>query len=96
MKHEQLVAGLGKLGFESDMHGSDLCIVVTDLMGIPEGDMSWDWCDLYVDFLSHAARYEITGEGHNLLPLAETCYTFLVTCAERERKKRQLEHVQNA
>lgn len=77
MKHEQLVAGLNHLGFESDLHGTDLNGVVAELMGIPEMDMEWDWFDVYMKFLDKASDYPITGDGKNLLPLAEACYEML-------------------
>lgn len=40
MKYKQLVVGLGKLGFQSDLHGTDTCGVVVELMDIAEMDMT--------------------------------------------------------
>lgn len=78
MKHEQLMAGLKRLGFHSDLHYLDLMGVVAELMRIPEAEMNWEWCDVYISFLKQAKQYEVTGDGKNLLPLAEACYAALV------------------
>lgn len=84
MKHEQLISGLKNLGFVSEFYGSDLCAVVAELMGIPEENISWDWMDIYMSFIRKAVHYEITDNGKSLLTLAETCYTFLKSYAEKE------------
>ncbi len=99
MKHEQLIQALQQLGFNSDLHGLDISGVVAELMGIPEGNMSWEWFDVYMSFLEQAGHYEITGDGMNLIPLAETCYLFLMNCKKAEQttnKKKVLERILNA
>lgn len=85
MKHEQLVAGLTRLGFESDLHGTNLCNAVAALIGIPEKDRSPEWFDLYMKCIDKASAYPITGNGNNLLPLAETCYEMLKEKGNREQ-----------
>jgi len=85
MKHEQLVQGLQSLGFNSDIHGSDICAVVAALMGISPENLSWDWLDIYMNFLKQSTAYEVTDTGSSLQELANTCYTFLTTQAEKER-----------
>lgn len=79
MKHEQLLTGLHRLGFESDLHGSNLCDVVAELMGKRRGMQGEEWQTLYVQFMEKAGSYTITGNGHNLLPLAEQCYECLAS-----------------
>ncbi|MES2779209.1 MAG: hypothetical protein V4651_04840 [Bacteroidota bacterium] len=77
MKHEQLLAGLSRLGFESDWHSLDLSGVVAELMGIPEADRSGEWFEHYMDFVGKAGNYPVTATGNNLQPLAEACYEML-------------------
>jgi hypothetical protein len=89
MKRQQLIIGLNKLGFQSNIHGSDLCAVVAELMGIHSEEISWEWFDCYMDFLGHAGDYQVTGDGKNLLPLAEICYVNLSICAERDRNMKR-------
>jgi hypothetical protein len=86
MKHEQLIAALRKLGFESDVHGLKILEIIAGLMGIAEEEITWEWSEGYVDFMCQVRKYKIKGNGENLLPLAEACYKFLSACAEREEK----------
>lgn len=88
MKHEQLVQALQLVGFQTDLYGLDLSGVVAELMGIKEADISWDWFDIYMNFLCKASQYEITGTGENLLPLAEACYVFLNDQLRMESERR--------
>lgn len=83
MKHEQLIGGLSNLGLQPDLHRLDICLIVADLMGLSDTNMPSDWMETYMDFLGHAECYEITGDGKNLVPLAEVCYSFLMKCVER-------------
>jgi hypothetical protein len=78
MKHEQLLEGLHRLGFHSELHGSGLSTAVAELMGTRKEDISEEWFEQYMRFLHKATRLEITGNGGNLLPLAELCYESLV------------------
>jgi len=71
MKYEQLIHGLRDLGFQTDIHGSDLCAVVAELLGIPADDITLDWLDTYMGFIKQAPLYPITDTGDALLPLAE-------------------------
>jgi hypothetical protein len=87
MKHEQLIAALRKLGFESNIHGLKILEIVAGLMGIAEEEISWEWSEGYVNFMSQVRKYKIKGSGKNLLPLARECYKFLIVCAEREQRK---------
>ena len=89
MKHEQLINGLYKLGFQSDIYGLNISGVVAELLGIKEKDISWEWFEIYMDFIGKAKHYEITGRGKNLLSLAETCYTFLISHIEKERAEKE-------
>jgi len=83
MKHEQLVSGLRSLGFDSNLHGSDISAVVAELMGINATDMSMQWMDVYMSFVKKAGDYTITDTGSSLQALAETCYTFLLHTSTR-------------
>lgn len=87
MKHEQLINGLKDLGFESDLHGLELVSIVAELMGAPELKSNSEWFDGYMNFLSMADQYEITGNGRNLIPLAETCYMYLKKCVQNSMIK---------
>lgn len=86
MKHSQLLTGLHKLGFSSEMHDTDICGIVAELMDIPEMEMSWDWAGIYLKYVRQSEYYEITNNGKNLLPLAETCYNLLIQCANKEKE----------
>jgi len=77
MKHEQLINGMQQLGFESDMHGTDISTIVATLMGIAEDNISEDWMNVYLSFIRKAKEYTISDSGTTLLSLAETCYVFL-------------------
>ncbi len=83
MKHEQLINGLKDLGFESDLHGLELVSVVAEFMGSPELKSNSDYFDTYMIFLSMADQYDLTGNGRNLIPLAETCYMYLMKCMQK-------------
>lgn len=89
MKHEQLIDGLYKLGFSSDLHGLNISGVVAELLGIKEDDIDSEWFEIYMDFLSQAKHYEICGTGKNLRPLAETCYTFLTSQLQQELAEKE-------
>jgi hypothetical protein len=78
MKHEQLLAGLYRLGFESHLHNTDLSETVAALMGLSEDRMPQQWLDTYMAGLKKARNYRVTASGQNLLPLAESCYELLV------------------
>ncbi|MCR6637788.1 MAG: hypothetical protein NVV82_02005 [Sporocytophaga sp.] len=60
----------------------EIVSVVAEFMGAPELKSNSDWFDAYMNFLSMADQYEITGNGRNLIPLAETCYMYLKKCME--------------
>lgn len=77
MKHEQLVHGLHQLGFESQLHTLDIMAAVSELMHIPQEQLTWLWSDAYINVLKQARQYPITADGKNLLPLAEQCYVVL-------------------
>jgi len=77
MKHEQLVGGLQQLGFQTDLHGSDISAIVAQLLGISENNITNDWLDVYMSFIRQSRQYTITDTGTSLLSLAETCYGFL-------------------
>lgn len=79
MKQEQLIAGLNRLGFKTDLHGSGLSQAVAGLFGIAASDIGWH--ELYMACIEQAPDYDITGDGKNLLPLAESCYTQLLQLA---------------
>jgi lambda repressor-like predicted transcriptional regulator len=87
MKHEQLIAALRKIGFESDIYGLKILEIVAGLMGIAEEEISWEWSERYVNFMNQVKDHKIKGNGKNLLALAEECYQFLKECAEREVKE---------
>lgn len=89
MKHEQLIDGFYKLGFSSDLHGLNISGVVAELLGIKEENISWDWFEIYMDFLGQAKHYEITSTGKNLRPLAETCYLFLKLHLDKEQREKE-------
>lgn len=74
MKHWQLVEGIHRAGFESDMHYLGLMRVVATLMGLPEGDVPAPWLETYMDYLAKAGRYPLTGRGDNLEGLAKECF----------------------
>lgn len=78
MKHEQLLAGLHRLGFESTLHHTDLSETVAALMGLSEESMPQQWLDTYMAGLKKARNYRVTASGQNLLSLAEGCYELLV------------------
>ncbi|MES2558705.1 MAG: hypothetical protein V4590_03135 [Bacteroidota bacterium] len=77
MKHEQLVAGLCHLGFESDAHHLDLWRVVAELMGIREPDRKTEWFEVYMAFLGKAGTYPVRADNEHLLPLAEAFWESL-------------------
>jgi hypothetical protein len=83
MKHEQLLGAFEKIGFQSDIHELLLLDIIAEVMGVPPKKMSWDWVDIYMKFMKAAEGFEITGNGKNLLPLAEACYAALKTCIEK-------------
>jgi len=78
MKHEQLIRGMQSLGFNSNVHGSNISTIVAGLMGIKEDDISWEWMDVYMSFIKQATNYEITDTGSSLQQLANTCYSCLL------------------
>jgi hypothetical protein len=80
MKHEQLIAALRKIGFESDSHRLKILEIVAGLMGIREEEISWEWSEGYVNFMCQVRKYKMRGNGENLLPLVEECYQFLIEC----------------
>lgn len=85
MKHEQLLTGLCRLGFESDLHGSNLGKTVAKLLDLPQPERNEEWFELYVKFIEKAASYKITGDGKNLYPLAEAAYTLLAQFAAKRK-----------
>src|SRR5689334_7720044 len=87
MKNYQLLQGLEKLGLstENGLHTSSLLEIIAQLMGIPEQQLSDEWCETYMGFLGQSTRYEITTHGDNLQPLAEACYGLLVSQAKWDK-----------
>lgn len=46
-----------------------------------------DWFDGYMNYVDLAEQYEITGNGKNLIPLAETCYVFLKKIVQEKMRE---------
>jgi hypothetical protein len=88
LKHTQLLEGMKTAGFKSDLHYLDLSTIVAMMMGMPGGEASDQWAEVYLSFLQQATQYEITPAGENLDQLAEECYLFLKACEEIEKRCR--------
>jgi len=86
LKHSQLLEGLKTAGFKSDLHYLDLSTIVAQMMGMPGGEASDQWAEVYISFMQQASTYSITPEGENLTELAEQCYLFLQACSEIEKR----------
>lgn len=89
MKHEQLLEGLQKLGFSSELHGSGLSSVVAELVGLEKKSIPEEWFDTYMQFLQQATHLPVTGNGENLRPLAEAGYGVLSTFARVKNDRHQ-------
>ena len=87
MKHEQVMAGLGRLGFNEEGYRLEVADIVAQLMGISDMAISWNWGKLYDTFLGYARKLEIVAEHQNLLPLAEICYLALTDLQAREERQ---------
>jgi hypothetical protein len=88
LKHTQLLEGIKAAGFKSELHYLDLSTIVALLMGVPKGEASDQWAEVYLSFLMQAASFELTPAGDNLDQLAEECYLFLQACEEIEKRCR--------
>lgn len=80
MKHHQLTAGICHIGFETEMHHSDVSGIVAELMGTTLTD---PWLKVYMDHLVLSERYPITHRAASLRCLARDCYTALLAAAQK-------------
>lgn len=90
LKHTQLLEGLKAAGFQSELHYLDLSTIVAQMMGMPGGEASDQWAEVYLSFLQQASAYSLTSTGENLDLLAEECYLFLKACSEIEKRCRAI------
>ena len=89
LKHNQLVYGLEGLGFaDKGLHGLEILEIIAELMEVPEEKITGAWIGTYIEFLERSTDYKITGNGTNLLPLAEECYNVLLARLDNEGQKR--------
>ena len=84
LKYNQLITGLRKIGFDTDVHTLEIIEVVAQLMGIESGKISDKWTGTYVSFLDQAHHYKISVLSEELKPLAEKCYYLLEACKDIE------------
>lgn len=83
MKHNQLILGLEKLGISGDYHHNlEIVNIVAQLMGIVQGNIRDEWCDVYFSYIHEAGKYDIEPKGENLRQLAEACYDNLCEMLE--------------
>lgn len=79
LKHSQLVLGLDALGLEaSDKHCLEILDIVFNLMQVPDGEIEYDWCRLYVTYMQECKAVGVTHTTEAMKPFAEACYKGLV------------------
>lgn len=77
MRHYQLILLLERLqlpGVDIENHHLDLAGVLAQLLGLPRAQVPDAWMDVYLQYLSRAAEFPITGNGAPLRALAEACF----------------------
>lgn len=84
LKHNQLILGLDELGLAtSDKHCLEILDIVASLMQVPEGDIEFDWCRLYVTYMAESKKLGVTHTTETMKPFAEACYDGLVEIVSR-------------
>lgn len=79
LKHSQLVLGLDELGMDaSNKHCLEILDIVANLMKVPDGEIEYDWCRLYVTFMQECKTVGVTHTTATMKPFAEACYAGLV------------------
>jgi len=79
LKHSQLVLGLDELGMNaSDKHSLEILDIVFNLMQVPDGEIEYDWCRLYVTYMQECKTVGVTHTSETMKPFAEACYNSLV------------------
>lgn len=86
LKRAQLVTGLRRLEFSTEIHETDLLEFVLLFMGVePEPgevfpEVIDDLNEVYCNFLDQAVHFPVSGRGENLRTLAEQCYKNVAAC----------------
>lgn len=76
MRHHQLIIRLQEAGLQVDRHYLEIVDIVCRLMRVDE---SCDgWLCIYQNYMDRSVDYEISYDGHSLLPLAIECYEMLL------------------
>ncbi len=79
LKHSQLILGLDDLGMEaSDKHCLEILDIVANLMKVPDGEIEYEWCGLYVTYMQNCKKVGVTHTSETMRPFAEACYAGLV------------------
>lgn len=79
LKHSQLVLGLDDLGMDaSDKHCLEILDIVMNLMKVPDGEIEYDWCRLYVTYMQECKMVGVTHTSETMKPFAEACYAGLI------------------
>jgi len=84
-RHNQLIAGLEKLGMNVDPLHLNLLAIIGYLLDIE--CVSNEMGDIYIDYLSKAAELPIEDLGKNLRPLVSECLAEVLECALKEKQK---------
>lgn len=86
MRHYQLILLLERLqlpGVDIENHHLDLAGVLAQLLGLPRAQVPDAWMDVYLQYLSRAAGFPITGNGAPLRSLAQECFAEMQRMSSR-------------
>ena len=76
--HNHLITGLDSMGLDaSSSYCLEIMEMVAALMGIPKGQISDAWSDIYQDWMHATRRYEIGELSQHLEKLTEDCFAAL-------------------
>ncbi len=85
LKHSQLVLGLDELGMDaSNKHCLEILDIVANLMKVPDGEIEYDWCRLYVTYMQECKTVGVTHTTATMKPFAEACYNSLLEIVNSE------------
>ena len=67
----------------SDKHCLDILDIVANLMKVPEGEIEYDYCRLYVTYMQECKTVGVTHTTETMKPFAEACYKGLAEIVSR-------------
>ncbi len=90
LKHSQFIMSLDKLGLRaSDFHHLNTLEIVSELMGVPEGDISFRWGAFYHNYIGTSVELGTLTSLKSFRPAAESCYRQLKGVLDYELENRE-------